>query len=64
MPTFVVGEFRKFLRCGDCAFERLVPFSIEDPAVIRRILTRLGLSMEGGKPVPAWAPAEAEDSPA
>ena len=39
LPAFVVGEFRKFLRCGvlahgfarvrcaDCAFERLVPFS-------------------------------------
>ena len=39
LPSFVVGEFRKFLRCGvlshgfarvrcgDCAFERLVPFS-------------------------------------
>lgn len=39
LPAFVVGEFRKFLRCGvlahgfarvrcaDCAFERLVAFS-------------------------------------
>jgi len=39
LPTFVGGEFRKFLRCGvlahgfvrircgDCAFERLLPFS-------------------------------------
>jgi len=39
LPRFVVNEFRKFLRCGvlshgfarvrcgDCAFERLVPFS-------------------------------------
>ena len=39
LPAFVVAEFRKFLRCGvlahgfarvrceDCAFERLVPFS-------------------------------------
>ena len=39
LPAFVVSEFRKFLRCGvlahgfarircgDCAFERLVPFS-------------------------------------
>jgi hypothetical protein len=39
LPAFVIGEFRKFLRCGvlahgfarvrygDCAFERLVPFS-------------------------------------
>ena len=41
LPAFVVGEFRKFLRCGvlahgfarvrcaDCAFERLVPFSLK-----------------------------------
>ena len=36
----------------------------EDPAVIRRILTHLGLSMEGGEPAPARAPPEAEDSPA
>jgi hypothetical protein len=39
LPGFVLNEFRKFLRCGilvhgfarvrcgDCAFERLVPFS-------------------------------------
>src|SRR5437773_1596841 len=39
LPPFVIAEFRKFLRCGvlargfarvrcsDCAFERLVPFS-------------------------------------
>jgi len=39
LPSFVVSEFRKFLRCGvlahgfprircgDCAFERLLPFS-------------------------------------
>jgi hypothetical protein len=39
LPSFVIGEFRKFLRCGvlahgfarircgDCAFERLLPFS-------------------------------------
>jgi hypothetical protein len=41
LPGFVVGEFRKFLRCGvlahgfarvqcgDCAFERLVPFLMQ-----------------------------------
>ena len=45
LPGFVVGEFRKFLRCGvlshgfcrvrcgDCAFERLVPFSCKGRAV-------------------------------
>jgi hypothetical protein len=26
LPTFVAAEFRKFLRCGDCGCERLVPF--------------------------------------
>src|SRR5207245_8145232 len=45
LPGFVVNEFRKFLRCGvlahgfararcgDCAFERLVPFSCKGRAV-------------------------------
>ena len=45
LPEVVVGEFRKFLRCGvlahgfarvrcgDCAFERLVPFSCRGRAV-------------------------------
>src|SRR5437867_5151412 len=45
LPEVVVGEFRKFLRCGvlahgfarvrcgDCAFERLVPFSCKGRAV-------------------------------
>ena len=32
--------------------------TLEDPAVIRRILTHLGLSMEGGEPLPARAPPE------
>ena len=45
LPGFVVNEFRKFLRCGvlahgfarvrcgDCAFERLVPFSCKGRAI-------------------------------
>jgi Transposase zinc-binding domain len=45
LPGFVVNEFRKFLRCGvlshgfarvrcgDCAFERLVPFSCKARAI-------------------------------
>ena len=38
--------------------------TIEDPAVIRRILTRLGLSTDGGEPLPARAPPAVDDSPA
>src|SRR5712691_4975177 len=46
LPGFVVNEFRKFLRCGvlahgfarvrcrDCAFERLVPFSCKGRAYV------------------------------
>src|SRR5439155_21454037 len=45
LPPFVITEFRKFLRCGvlahgfarvrcgDCAFERLVPFSCKARAI-------------------------------
>jgi hypothetical protein len=45
LPGFVVHEFRKFLRCGilshgfarvrcaDCAYERLVPFSCKGRAI-------------------------------
>ena len=48
LPPFVVNEFRKFLRCGvlahglarvrcgDCAFERLVPFSCKGRGVCPR----------------------------
>ena len=35
--------------------------TIEDPAVIRRILTHLGLSTEAGEPLPGRAPPWAED---
>jgi len=30
--------------------------TIEDPAVIRRILTHLGLSLDGGEPLPGQPP--------
>ena len=48
LPPFVVAEFRKFLHCGvlahgfarvrcaDCAFERLVPFSCKGIRTSRR----------------------------
>ena len=48
------------LACPRCAGRMVVLATIEDPAVIRRILTHLGLSMEGGEPLPASAPPEAE----
>src|SRR5712692_8582323 len=47
LPPFVTAEFRKFLRCGvlahgfarvrcaDCAFERLLPFSCKGRASVR-----------------------------
>jgi len=43
------------LECPRCAGRMVVLATIEDPAVIRRILTHLGLSMEGGEPLPARA---------
>ncbi len=38
--------------------------TIEDPAVIRRILTHLGLSTEAGEALPARAPPVTADGPA
>jgi hypothetical protein len=35
--------------------------TIEDPAVIARILTHLGLSLDPGAPAPGRAPPEAPD---
>ena len=37
--------------------------TIEDPAVIRRILTHLGLSMEAGVALPAARASPGTDSP-
>ena len=41
------------LGCPRCGGRMTVLATIEDPAVIRRILTHLGFSMEGGEAAPA-----------
>ena len=41
------------LACPRCGGRMTVLATIDDPAVIRRILTHLGLSMEGGEAAPA-----------
>src|SRR5881296_2771991 len=41
------------LACPKCGGRMIVLATIEDPAVIRRILTHLGLSMETGEALPA-----------
>ena len=51
------------LTCPRCGGRMVVLATIEDPVVIRRILTHLGLSMEGGEPLSVRAPPEARDSP-
>ena len=38
--------------------------TIDDPVVIRRILTHLGLSMKEGEPLPGRAPPGIEDTSA
>jgi hypothetical protein len=38
--------------------------TIDDPAVIQRILTHLGLSTEAGEPFRRRAPPEVEEAPA
>jgi hypothetical protein len=38
--------------------------TIDDPAVIRRILTHLGLAMDEGQPLPSRAPPAPADVPA
>jgi hypothetical protein len=42
----------------------IVLATIEDPAVIRRILTHLSLPMEEGKALPSRAPPAPENIPA
>jgi hypothetical protein len=37
--------------------------TIEDPAVIRRILTHVGLSLDDGEPSPGRAPPSPEGPP-
>jgi hypothetical protein len=41
------------LSCPRCGGRMVVLATIEDPAVIQRILTHLGLSMEAGEALPA-----------
>lgn len=42
----------------------LVLATIDDPAVIHRILAHLGLSMEPGEPAPGRAPPEGDGASA
>ena len=51
------------LACPKCGGRMFVLATIQDPAVIRRILTHLGLSMEVGAPLPGRAPPWGEDAP-
>jgi hypothetical protein len=44
------------LACSRCGGRMIVLATIEDPAVIRRILTHLGLSLEAGEAAPSRAP--------
>jgi hypothetical protein len=41
------------LACPRCGGRMTVLATIEDPAVIHRILTHLGLSVDGGEALPA-----------
>jgi hypothetical protein len=52
------------LACPRCGGRMVVLATIEDPAVVRRILTHLGLSMEAGEPLPGRAPPWTEGPPA
>jgi hypothetical protein len=52
------------LACPRCGGRMVVLSTIDDPAVIRRILTHLGFSMEEGEPLPGRAPPRTADIPA
>jgi hypothetical protein len=52
------------LSCPKCGGRMVVLATIEDPAVVRRILTHLGLSTAAGEPLAARAPPGAEEPPA
>ena len=52
------------LTCPRCGGRMVVLATIEDPAVIRRILTHLGLSTEPGEPLPGRAPPWGDDASA
>ena len=51
------------LACPKCGGRMTVLATIEDPAVIQRILTHLGLSMEAGEALPAARASPWTDSP-
>jgi len=51
------------LACPKCGGRMIVLATIEDPAVIQRILTHLGLSMEAGEVLPAARASPWTDSP-
>ena len=51
------------LACPKCGGRMIVLATIEDPAVIQRILTHLGLSMEAGEALPAARASPWTDSP-
>jgi hypothetical protein len=51
----LAGLTHAALRCGG---RMVVLATIDDPAVIRRILTHLGLPMEPGKAAPGRTPPE------
>lgn len=51
------------LACPRCGGRMILLATIEDPAVLARILTHLGLSLDPGEPVPGRAPPE-HDAPA
>ena len=46
------------LACPRCGGRMVVLATIDDPAVIRRILTHLGLPLDPGEPAPGRAPPE------
>jgi hypothetical protein len=51
------------LGCPRCGGRMVVLATIEEPAVIRRILAHLGLSTEPGEPAPARAPPGSAELP-
>ena len=50
------------LACPRCPGRMVLLATIEDPAVIRRILTHLGLPLDGDAPEPAHPPPQDEDT--
>ena len=50
------------LACPRCGGRMTVLATIDDPAVIRRILTHLGLSTDAGEPALGRAPPEGDDA--